>query len=233
MISPSPSGALISIRDLCKSYYRGEIEIPVLQRFNFDIQGGDFVALMGPSGSGKTTLLNLIAGIDSSTSGELVVLGQDIAKLSESDLDYWRNNTIGYIFQQYNLIPVMTAFENVELPLLLTNLSDAERRDHVEYALELVGLKERLDHSPKQLSGGQCQRVAIARALVTDPHIVLADEPTGNLDSKSSEDVLDLLQRLNSMFKKTFIMVTHDPKAASAAKTLVHLEKGRLVDVQS
>lgn len=220
---------LIQVRNLRKSYFRGEMEIPVLLDISLDIAEGDFVALMGPSGSGKTTLLNLIAGIDTCTSGELFILNQDIAKLSESDLDYWRNNTIGYIFQQYNLIPVLTAFENVELPLLLTKLSPGERRDHVEYALELVKLKERMGHTPKQLSGGQCQRVAIARALVGDPAIILADEPTGNLDSKSSEDVLGLLRELNGQFHKTFIMVTHDPHAAGFAKTLIHLEKGKLV----
>lgn len=220
---------LIEIRHLRKSYFRGEMEIPVLDDIVMDIPTGDFVALMGPSGSGKTTLLNLIAGIDSCTSGELLIVGEDIAKLSESELDHWRNNTIGYIFQQYNLIPVLTAFENVELPLLLSRLSVAERREHVEYALALVGLEERMGHSPKQMSGGQCQRVAIARALVTDPTIILADEPTGNLDAKSSEEVLHLLQTLNDRFRKTFIMVTHDPHAASFAKTLVHLEKGKLV----
>lgn len=220
---------LIRIQKLCKSFYRGEIEIPVLRGLNLEIKSGDFVALMGPSGSGKTTLLNIMAGIDSSTAGEIFILGEDIAKFSESDLDYWRNNTIGYIFQQYNLIPVLTAFENVELPLLLSSLSPEERKEHVEYALELVGLSERIDHTPKALSGGQCQRVAIARALVADPYIVLADEPTGNLDAKSSDDVLGLLQRLNEQFKKTFIMVTHDPKAAQAAKTIIHLEKGQLL----
>lgn len=220
---------LIITHHLRKSYFRGDMEIPVLIDITLAIARGAFVALMGPSGSGKTTLLNLIAGIDNATSGELLVLGQDIAKLSESELDFWRNNTIGYIFQQYNLIPVLTAYENVELPLLLTKLSSAERRAHVEFALELVGLRDRMGHTPKQMSGGQSQRVAIARALVTDPAIVLADEPTGNLDAKSSSEVLALLVELNERFGKTFIMVTHDPKAASFAKTLIHLEKGKIV----
>ncbi len=226
----SGENVLIQIRKLRKSYFRGQNEIPVLYDLDLDIERGDFVALMGPSGSGKTTLLNLIAGIDTATSGAIHILGQDIATLSEAELDFWRNNTIGYIFQQYNLIPVLSAFENVELPLLLTRLSQAERREHVECALEIVGLAERADHRPKQMSGGQCQRVAIARALATDPAIILADEPTGNLDKASSTDILSLMQKLNEEFKKTFIMVTHDPKAASAAKTMVHLEMGRLVE---
>lgn len=223
------STPLIRVEQLRKSFFRDSLEIPVLNDLSLTIDEGDFVALMGPSGSGKTTLLNVMAGIDTATSGAIFVLGQNISALSESALDYWRNNTIGYIFQQYNLVPVLTAYENVELPLMLTKLSKDERREHVEYALSLVGLKERMTHRPKQMSGGQQQRVAIARALVTDPAIVLADEPTGNLDAKSSDDVLSLLQELNTQFKKTFIMVTHDPRAAAAAKTLIHLEKGKLV----
>lgn len=223
------NNTLISIHNLRKSYFRDKLEIPVLEDIELDIESGDFVALMGPSGSGKTTLLNLIAGIDSSTSGSILVAGEDISKLPDAALDYWRNTTIGYIFQQYNLIPVLTAFENVELPLLLTSLSPLERKEHVEFALSLVGLSDRMEHTPKQLSGGQSQRVAIARALVTDPSIILADEPTGNLDAKSSEEVMALIRNLNDTFRKTFIMVTHDAKTAGFARTLIHLEKGRLV----
>jgi putative ABC transport system ATP-binding protein len=197
---------------------------------NLDIPDGEYVALMGPSGSGKTTLLNLIAGIDSPTRGRIVISGREIATLGQSELASWRSNTIGFIFQLYNLLPVLTAFENVELPLLLTKLKKAERKRHVETALSIVGLSDRMDHYPRQLSCGQEQRVAIARAIVADPTLVLLDEPTGQLDAKSSQDVLGLLERLNDEFKKTIIMVTHDAHAAERAKTVLHLDKGALIE---
>ncbi len=220
--------AIVEIRNLYKSYYRDTIEIPVLQDISMDIAEGEFLALMGPSGSGKTTLLNLIAGIDQPTAGSLLVAGEEVATLSESELAVWRSSHIGFIFQFYNLLPVLNAFENVELPLLLTRLSKAERREHVETALRVVGLADRMTHYPKQLSGGQEQRVAIARALVTDPTILVADEPTGDLDRRSAEDILNLLQRLNAEFGKTIVMVTHDPRAAERASVQRHLEKGEL-----
>src|SRR4029079_7497162 len=188
-----------------------------------------FLCLMGPSGSGKSTLLNLIAGIDRPSSGQIVVRGEDIAQMSESELAVWRNQTIGFIFQTFNLIPVLTAFENVELPLLLTKLSKTERREHVEIALSLVGLKDRMTHYPRQLSGGQEQRVAIARAIVTDPELILADEPTGELDANSADEVLAILERLNTEFQKTVVMVTHDPRAARHATVVRHLDKGMLL----
>ena len=221
---------LIELRDVTKSYKRDAIEIPVLERVSITVDAGDFLGLMGPSGSGKSTLLNLLAGIDRPTRGTIRIGDTEISTLSESALAAWRARHIGFIFQLYNLIPVLTAFENVELPLLLTNLSKAQRRDHVMTALGIVGLSERDKHYPRQLSGGQDQRVAIARAIVTDPTLLLADEPTGDLDAKSAGEVLTLLQRLNQEFKKTIVMVTHDPHAAERASHLLHLEKGTLVE---
>jgi putative ABC transport system ATP-binding protein len=222
--------SLIDIDHLTKIYRRGVEEITVLNDLSLDVPEGEYLALMGPSGSGKTTLLNLIAGIDSPTSGQILVGGKDISRLSQTELARWRANTVGFIFQLYNLIPVLTAFENVELPLLLTHLSRKDRREHVRTALSIVGLADRMDHYPRQLSGGQEQRVAIARALVTDPRLLVADEPTGDLDAKSGEEVLNLMNRLNKEFGKTIVMVTHDPKAAGHAHRLVHLEKGVLVE---
>jgi len=220
---------LIEIRNVTKSYRRDSMEVPVLNNIDLDVADGEFLALMGPSGSGKTTLLNMIAGIDKPTAGEIAVHGTDIAGLSESALAKWRSTNIGFIFQFYNLIPVLTAYENVELPLLLTHLSKAERKKHVESALTIVGLAERMDFYPKQLSGGQEQRVAIARAIVTDPVLLIADEPTGDLDKNSAEEIMTLMQRLNSEFKKTIVIVTHDPHTASKAKVVRHLEKGDLL----
>jgi putative ABC transport system ATP-binding protein len=222
--------ALVSIRALSKYYARGDQIIPVLVDINLDVRAGEFIALMGPSGSGKTTLLNLIAGIDKPSSGELRIAGVDIARLSDADLAVWRAANVGFIFQFYNLMPVLTAFQNVELPLTLTSLSRAERRERVELALALVGLSDRSDHFPNELSGGQQQRVAIARALITDPALIVADEPTGDLDRATGSEILGLLERLNDDLGKTIIMVTHDPKAAEKAHRLVHLEKGVLVD---
>jgi putative ABC transport system ATP-binding protein len=222
--------ALVAIRALSKYYTRGDQIIPVLVDINLDVRVGDFVALMGPSGSGKTTLLNLIAGIDKPSSGELRIAGVDIAKLSDGDLADWRAANVGFIFQFYNLMPVLTAFQNVELPLTLTSLSRAERRERVDLALALVGLADRQDHYPNELSGGQQQRVAIARALITDPTLIVADEPTGDLDRTTGSEILSLLERLNDDLGKTIIMVTHDPKAAERAHRVVHLEKGVLVD---
>jgi putative ABC transport system ATP-binding protein len=221
---------LIDLRDVSKSYKRDQIEIPVLDRVSITVPEGDFLGLMGPSGSGKTTLLNLLAGIDRPTSGSVRVADTEISSLSESALAGWRARHVGFIFQLYNLIPVLTAFENVELPLLLTSLSKKQRRDHVMTALGIVGLGDREKHYPRQLSGGQEQRVAIARAIVTDPMLLLADEPTGDLDAKSAGEVLTLLQRLNQEYKKTIVMVTHDPHAAERATHLLHLEKGTLVE---
>jgi putative ABC transport system ATP-binding protein len=222
--------ALIEINNVSKSYWRDRFEIPVLNDISLNVDEGQFVALMGPSGSGKTTLLNLIAGIDRTSKGEIRVNGTDISKLGESDLAKWRANNVGFVFQFYNLIPVLTAFENVELPLLLTKLSKAERKKHVETALNIVGLGDRIHHYPKQLSGGQEQRVAIARAIVTDPLILVADEPTGDLDRNSADEILTLMERLNKEFKKTIVMVTHDPHAADRAQVLHHLEKGDLIE---
>ncbi len=222
--------ALIELRDVTKSYKRDAIEIPVLDRVSITVDAGDFMGLMGPSGSGKSTLLNLLAGIDRPTSGSIKIGDTEISSLSERALAGWRARHIGFIFQLYNLIPVLTAFENVELPLLLTSLTKAQRRDHVMTALGIVGLSDRDKHYPRQLSGGQEQRVAIARAIVTDPTLLLADEPTGDLDAKSASEVLTLLQRLNEEFKKTIVMVTHDPHAAERASHLLHLEKGTLVE---
>jgi putative ABC transport system ATP-binding protein len=222
--------AIVQIRNVSKRFSRDGFEVVALENVNLNIQKADFLALMGPSGSGKTTLLNLLAGIDRCTQGEVDVLGTDLARLNESQLAVWRNTHVGYIFQTFNLIPVLTAFENVELPLLLTKLSKQERRRNVETALELVGLADRMDHRPRQLSGGQEQRVAIARAIVIDPDLILADEPTGNLDARSGEEVLDILSTLNKELHKTIVMVTHDPHAASYASHERHLEKGVLLD---
>ncbi|MDN3512874.1 MAG: ABC transporter ATP-binding protein [Candidatus Brocadia sp.] len=219
---------IVEIKNLSKSYLRGNQVVPVLENITFDIEEGEFLALMGPSGSGKSTLLNLIAGIDKSDSGIIKVCGVDITVLSETELAQWRSANVGFIFQFYNLIPVLTAFENVELPLLLTRLSRKERREHVETILRVVNLSDRMDHYPSQLSGGQQQRVAIARAVVTDPAIIVADEPTGDLDRVSAKEILELMGRLNAGFGKTIIMVTHDPHAAEKAHTIKHLEKGIL-----
>src|SRR6266436_2536932 len=220
--------ALIELRDVTKSYKRDTIEIPVLERVSISVPEGDFLGLMGPSGSGKSTLLNLLAGIDRPSRGSVRIGDTEISALSERALAAWRARHIGFIFQLYNLIPVLTAFENVELPLLLTNLSKKQRRDHVMTALNVVGLEDRERHYPRQLSGGQEQRVAIARAIVTDPTLLVADEPTGDLDAKSAEEILDLIKRLNEEFHKTIIMVTHDPRAAGHAHAVLHLEKGVL-----
>lgn len=220
--------SIIQVQTVFKSYWRDSFEIPVLNNITLDVPEGEFLALMGPSGSGKTTLLNLIAGIDRPSQGMIVVAGTDIATLNESQLAGWRSTHVGFIFQFYNLIPVLTAYENVELPLLLTSLSKKERRDHVEMALTVVGLADRMAHYPKQLSGGQEQRVAIARAIASDPTILVADEPTGDLDKNSADEILTLLERLNREFKKTIVMVTHDPRAAEKAHTIRHLEKGEL-----
>src|SRR5437773_4051663 len=220
--------AAVEIRNVKKVFKREATEIVALNNTNLDLESGGFLCLMGPSGSGKSTLLNLIAGIDRPTSGEVIVDGKNISNMSEGALATWRNHTIGFVFQTFNLIPVLTAFENVELPLLLTKLSKAERRSHVETALSLVGLGDRMTHFPRQLSGGQEQRVAIARAIATDPTILVADEPTGDLDRKSAEEVLTLLERLNKEFKKTIVMVTHDPHAVERAHTVRHLDKGEL-----
>jgi putative ABC transport system ATP-binding protein len=223
---------LIELREVTKSYKRDALEIPVLEGVTISVPEGDFLGLMGPSGSGKSTLLNLLAGIDRPTRGTVRIGDTEISRLSDRALAAWRARHIGFIFQLYNLIPVLTAFENVELPLLLTSLSKKARRDHVMTALDIVGLGDRAHHYPRQLSGGQEQRVAIARAVVTDPTLLLADEPTGDLDSKSGSEVLTLLQRLNQEFKKTIVMVTHDPHAAERAQHLLHLEKGTLVEQQ-
>ncbi|HLW11976.1 MAG TPA: ABC transporter ATP-binding protein [Casimicrobiaceae bacterium] len=221
---------LVSVRALTKYYVRGDQIIPVLVDIDLDVAAGDYIALMGPSGSGKSTLLNMIAGIDKPSSGEIRVAGVDIARLSDADLALWRATHVGFIFQFYNLMPVLTAFGNIELPLQLTSLSRRERRERVETALSLVGLTDRATHLPNELSGGQQQRVAIARALITDPTLIVADEPTGDLDRTTAEEILGLLERLNDELGKTVIMVTHDPKAAEKAHRLVHLEKGVLVD---
>jgi putative ABC transport system ATP-binding protein len=219
---------MIEIQNVSKAYRRDKIEIPVLTDISLSIPEGEFLALMGPSGSGKTTLLNLIAGIDAPNRGEVVIQGTNIGKLSESDLARWRSTHVGFIFQFYNLLPVLTAYENVELPLLLTKLSKKEKHEHVEAALKLVGLGDRMHHYPKQLSGGQEQRVAIARAIVTDPTILVADEPTGDLDKVSATEIMNLLEQLNRDFKKTIVMVTHDPRAAERAHKVMHLDKGEL-----
>jgi putative ABC transport system ATP-binding protein len=220
---------VVQVRNVSKIFKRDTFEVRALDDVSIEIGQGEFVALMGPSGSGKTTLLNMIAAIDRPTSGELLVLGQNIFTFNDGQAARWRNEHIGYVFQTFNLIPVLTAFENVELPLLLTKLNAQQRRDHVMTALKLVGLEQRTDHLPKQLSGGQEQRVAIARAIVSDPTLLLADEPTGDLDSHSATEILEILRRLNSEFHKTVVMVTHDPNAASYAHVTRHLEKGMLL----
>jgi len=220
---------VVQVRSVSKIFKRDAFQVTALDDVSIDIAKGEFLALMGPSGSGKTTLLNMIAAIDRPTKGELLVQGQDIFRFSDSQIARWRNEHIGYVFQTFNLIPVLTAFENVELPLLLTKLTSQQRRDHVMTALKLVGLEDRVGHLPKQLSGGQEQRVAIARAIVSDPTLLLADEPTGDLDSHSATEVLEILKRLNEDFQKTIVMVTHDPHAASYAHVTRHLEKGMLL----
>src|SRR5271168_156752 len=220
----------IDLRNVDKEYRRDAFRIPVLVNLDLAVDEGEFLALMGPSGSGKTTLLNLIAGLDRATKGEVIVHGQDLGELSESQITRWRANNVGFIFQTYNLIPVLTAFENVELPLLLTRLSRRRRRENVATALKIVGLQGREHHYPRQLSGGQEQRVAIARAIVTDPNLLVADEPTGDLDRATGGEILDLLQQLNREFQKTIVMVTHDPLAAQRATRTLHLDKGQLVD---
>ena len=224
--------SLIRVRNLDKKYRRGGEDIHVLQGLNLDVEAGDFVAFMGPSGSGKTTLLNLLGGLDVPTSGSVAVAGDEISAMSGGKLAAWRARHVGFIFQMYNLIPVLTAFQNVELPLLLTKLSKAQRRQHVETALALVGLADRMKHYPRQLSGGQEQRVAIARAIVTDPTFLLADEPTGDLDRKSAEEIMELIERLVKEHGKTVLMVTHDPRAAERAHAVLHLDKGALVEAQ-
>jgi putative ABC transport system ATP-binding protein len=221
--------SVVTLNDVSKEFWRDKFRIPVLTNTTLHIPKGDFVAVMGPSGSGKSTLLNLVAGLDRPTTGQVIVNGQDLGQLSEARLSKWRSENLGFIFQMYNLMPVLSAYENVELPLLLTPLSRAERRKHVDASLRIVGLEDRADHYPRQLSGGQEQRVAIARAIANDPVVLLADEPTGNLDANSAQEVLDLLQQLNAEFGTTVIMVTHDPKAARRAKRLLHLEKGTFV----
>jgi putative ABC transport system ATP-binding protein len=222
--------ALVAIAGLSKYYTRGDQVIPVLVDINLVVNEGDYIALMGPSGSGKSTLLNLIAGIDKPSAGSIRVAGVDIVQLSDADLAEWRAAHVGFIFQFYNLMPVLTALQNVELPLQLTSLSRRERRERAASCLELVGLADRSDHYPNELSGGQQQRVAIARALITDPTLIVADEPTGDLDRATAEDILALVGRLNAEIGKTIVMVTHDPKAAEHARRIVHLEKGVLVD---
>jgi putative ABC transport system ATP-binding protein len=219
---------IVQIRGVSKAYRRDSNSVPVLQNISLDVPAGEFLGLMGPSGSGKTTLLNLIAGIDRPDQGSVSVAGTEVTTLSESQLAKWRATHIGFVFQFYNLIPVLTAYENVELPLLLTPLSKKQRKEHVETALALVGLSDRKSHYPRQLSGGQEQRVAIARAIATDPTILVADEPTGDLDRKSAEEILTLLERLNKEFSKTIVMVTHDPHAAERAHVVRHLDKGEL-----
>ena len=223
--------ALIEVRHVSKSYTRGEQVVPVLTDINLDVGRGEFVALMGPSGSGKSTLLNLVAGIDKPDAGAIRIAGEDITQFSEGDLAGWRSASVGFIFQFYNLMPVLDAFENVELPLLLTGLSRADRRMRVEMTLALVGLADRMDHRPNELSGGQQQRVAIARAIVSDPLLLIADEPTGDLDRTSAAEVLGLMRRLNEELGKTIVMVTHDPRAAEAARHLIYLDKGQLTDL--
>lgn len=222
--------SLIQVRDLDKTYRRGGEEIDVLQGLNLDVEAGEFVAFMGPSGSGKSTLLNLLGGLDVPTRGHITVAGDEITHMSGGKLTEWRARHVGFIFQMYNLIPVLTAFQNVELPLLLTKLSKAERRSHVETALGVVGLTDRMHHFPRQLSGGQEQRVTIARAIVSDPTFLLCDEPTGDLDRKSADDVMALIEELVGRHHKTVLMVTHDPVVAARANSILHLDKGVLVE---
>jgi putative ABC transport system ATP-binding protein len=227
---PANSASLIKVRGLNKTYRRGGEQIQVLQGLNLDADRGDFVAFMGPSGSGKTTLLNLLGGLDVPSAGSITVSGDEITHMSSSKLTHWRARHVGFIFQMYNLIPVLTAYQNVELPLLLTKLSKAERRKHIETALGVVGLADRMNHYPRQLSGGQEQRVAIARAIVSDPTFLLCDEPTGDLDRKSADEIMELISRLVKEYGKTVLMVTHDPVVARRADTTLHLEKGVLVE---
>ena len=227
------SESIVEAIHLSKEFERGQTKVIALDRVQLTVKRGEFVALMGPSGSGKSTLLHLIAGMDRPTEGRLVVLGEEPANMTERSLARWRNNHLGFVFQAFNLIPVLKAIENVELPLKLTSLTRSQRRENATTALKLVGLDDRLDHFPRQLSGGQEQRVAIARAIVTDPDIILADEPTGNLDAASARDVLELLQKLNRDFGKTILMVTHDPHSAAAASRLIHLDKGQFVEAES
>jgi len=226
---PATMTKVVQARNVSKVFKRDAFEVKALDDVSIDIAQGEFLALMGPSGSGKTTLLNMIAAIDRPTSGELLVMDQNIFKFDDAQSAHWRNEHVGYVFQTFNLIPVLTAFENVEMPLLLTKLNATQRREHVMTALKLVGLEERVNHLPKQLSGGQEQRVAIARAIVSDPTLLLADEPTGDLDSHSATEILEILKRLNESFKKTVVMVTHDPHAAQFASHTHHLEKGELL----
>lgn len=228
-MSSSTSEPIVLVENVSKEYRRNELVVPVLQEMNLQLQQGDYTALMGPSGSGKSTLLNLIAGLDTPTSGRVVCCGQDIGASSQSALAKWRARHVGFIFQMYNLIPVLTAYENVELPLTLTPLKRSQRDAQVKTALEVVGLGDRMHHKPSQLSGGQEQRVSIARAIATDPTLIVADEPTGDLDRKSGDEILELMSRLNEEFEKTIIMVTHDRKAADTAKRTLHLQDGRLV----
>jgi putative ABC transport system ATP-binding protein len=223
---PSTGKTLVEVRDVTKTYHRGSERIPVLAGVNFEMATGEFLALMGPSGSGKTTMLNIVAGLDSPTSGSVVVAGEEVTKMSARQLATWRARHVGFVFQFYNLLPVLTAFQNVELPLLLTNLSKKQRREHVMTVMEVVALTDRADHFPSQLSGGQQQRVGIARAIVSDPTIILADEPTGDLDAQSAKEILTLLQRLNQEFQKTIMLVTHDAHAAERAHAVMHLDKG-------
>ena len=220
--------ALVEIKDLTKGYYRNSQRIPVLEGVNLTVEKGEFLALMGPSGSGKTTLLNVLAGLDSPEEGSVVIDGEDISRMSGKQLATWRARHIGFVFQFYNLLPVLSAFQNVELPLLLTDLTKKERREHVLTALGVVGLADRADHFPRQLSGGEQQRVGIARAVVSDPTIIVGDEPTGDLDAKSANEILTLIERLNQEFEKTIVMVTHDARAAERAQVVVHLDKGVL-----
>ena len=227
------SDVIVQASGLTKDFMRGQVKVTALENVDLSVPRGDFVALMGPSGSGKSTLLHLIAGMDKPTSGVLSVLGEQPASMSERSLARWRNHHIGFVFQSFNLIPVLTALENVELPLKLTSLPRSRRREMSLAALKLVGLEDRVDHFPRQLSGGQEQRVAIARAIVSDPDLILADEPTGNLDANSARDVLSLLQRLNKDFGKTIVMVTHDPHSAAAASRLIHLDKGKFVEAET
>lgn len=225
------SEPVVITRKLTKDFVRDEFHVVALDKVDIEIKRGDFVALMGPSGSGKSTLLHLIAAMDKATGGEIEVLGANLRQMNDKQIAHWRNEHIGFVFQSFNLLPVLNALENVELPLKLTRLNKKERIEHAETALKLVGLGDRMKHLPQQLSGGQEQRVAIARAIVTDPDLILADEPTGNLDAAAAEDVLTMLSRLNKEFGKTIIMVTHDPHAAKFAKTIRHLEKGKLLDL--
>ena len=228
MTEPTKTDAIVTLSAINKTFYRGKEPIPVLENLDLDVPSGSFEALMGPSGSGKSTLLNIIAGLDRPTGGTVRVAGEELTKLSDGELAKWRSQTIGFVFQSFNLIPVLTAAENVELPLLLTSLSGAQRKKHVETALRVVGLEDRMHHYPRQLSGGQEQRVAIARAIVNDPKIIVADEPTGDLDRKSADDVLTLMERLNKELHKTILMVTHDPAAAERASVRRRLDKGAL-----